>query len=176
MSQWVEKQKPSKARVSTAMEGLQKLRPCRERLTLGELEALTCARLTGLLTLTTTGVTLHVAFLLKRHTKFLVHFLKCTGDTETNSTSLAIETAALRLHCDVDLICHLDCCERGNRCTAKIFGLEVIFRALAVYEDLTRAASQADTCGGSLATADGDKCLFCSCCAHDIKNSGLNQP
>ena len=134
-------------------------------LTLGELEALTCARLASLLTLAGARVTSHMAFLLEVGTELAVHLLKCACDAEANRTGLAVETAALCFDCDVDLIGHLDCLQ-GRECRIlELFGLEVAFRILAVDFNLASAASEADTCGCSLATADGYKCFF----AHYIK-------
>jgi hypothetical protein len=158
--------KPSKARLR-GFGGLQKIcdRAAAGGLTFRELEALTSTGLASFLTLARAGVTLHVAFLLERHTEIRVELLKSAGDAEANRTCLAVEAAALCFDSDVDLVGHLDSLKRGERRIGELFGLEVGTRLTAIDDDFATSTGEADAGGGCLTTADGYKCFF----AHYLK-------
>lgn len=160
--------KPPKARC-TALGGCKKDATVRRNLTLGELEALAGAGLTGLLTLASARVTLHVTLFLKIRAKLAVEFLKGTGNTEAGGSGLTIEAAAVSFDGDINLLGHIDGLKGGECRPRKLFGLEVAFGILAVDLEFAISSGEADACDRSLAAADSYKCFF----AHYIK--GLNR-
>ena len=71
-------------------------------LTLAELELLTRARLTVLLTLNSTSITGNKARSLQCATKGRIVFHQCTGNAVTNGTRLTCQTATLNVDEDVE--------------------------------------------------------------------------
>ena len=82
------------------------------RLTLAELEVLTCFGLTRFLTLNLTSVTSHEAFCLQRSLVFRIDFHQRTSDSETQCLCLAFEATAVKRYLDIVLLCYAEFVQR----------------------------------------------------------------
>lgn len=130
-------------------------------LAFGELESLTGARLSGLLTFATARVTLNVASLLERGTQFGIVLLQCACQGMGNSCCLSKRTTAGYLGIKVIFVDGLNGIQRGcgSLCDSLVvtIGLEVV----AVYRELAGTFREETHAGGSLlATACGQKNRF----------------
>ena len=116
------------------------------RLTLAELEATTCARLTGFLTLNFASVAGEEAGGLKGGTISLcIYLAKCAGDSETKGLCLTFGTSTNEGNLYVKLTCGAGDLERLVHDVLEGSLLEVLFHGAIVHNDLACTGSDINT-------------------------------
>ena len=116
------------------------------RLTLAELEATTCARLTGFLTLDFAGVAgEETGGLEGGAVSLFVHLAQCAGDSETNGFGLTFGTTTNEGSLDVKLTCSTGDLEGlvGDVLEGSL--LEVLFHGAVVDDELARTGYYINT-------------------------------
>src|SRR5687768_12158581 len=111
-----------------------------------ELEPLSCALLSVLLTFFLTRVTRDQAGLLQGRAKVGVEFHQRTRDPVTNGSRLARRTTAINIHENVELADRVGQAKRLTDDHPKSFVREVRIERTAINNDVAAARTQVNTC------------------------------
>lgn len=137
-----------------------------QRLTLGELETLTSARLTSFLTLFRTWVTAEEASSFQGWTKLNINLQKRASNRQLHRASLTVETTAFGNDAHVVLVHQVCNLERVKNETLQRKSREVLLEGTSVDFDIARTFSEVNASDRRLAASSCSK--FSSRC-HQIK-------
>ena len=129
-------------------------------LTLGELETLPGAWLTGLFALLSPWVTAQEASGFQGRAEFRIVKDQGTGNRELCCVSLAMDSTALGDDADVELIFEVRDLEGFKQLTLEGQRGESLFEALIVDSDLTGSSGEPDAGDGGFTTAGGGESFF----------------
>lgn len=124
-------------------------------LTLGELEALACTGLSGLLALLHPRITAHEALLLEATSQLAVDLDKSTGDGETDGTGLADEAATGGVDAQIILALQIRKLQGQEKGVLQAESGEILLERTLVDGDLAGAFTHLQARYRVLAAADG---------------------
>jgi hypothetical protein len=134
------------------------------KLTLAELEAGACARLTGLLPLDLAGVTGQESLSLKsRAVSLSVEIAKGAGNTEPDSLCLAFGASTDHIHLHVKLTF---CLRHGERLVHDVLKrtlLEVLLKGAVIDRDVAFPSGEINTSDGCFTSSKGVFLLYLLC-------------